>query len=215
MVQYSDSFFWNTEAEGDNGGVYNRLYMYRNTSVGVTDRGRIGDTIWGTKIVVKYKFAGEHFAGDPENPDLLVPDSLPAIYMKIFLVKIKSNYADLALAWFKAKDRGTELPVLPLTPTNIQDGKNVLNTDVMTIVKMKTVKMKLSRDNRNEIITGAMVHRFKKPVKITIRENSTNVNDVNTIDPLYQVIMYPYWGTDSQWGGDWGMEYSIQQYYKD
>lgn len=210
MVQESDAFFWNSED-----AIYNRKYMYAASAVGVTDRGRIGNTIWGTKIVVKYKISGEHFAGDPENPDLLVPDSLPAFYCKIFLVKIKSNYADILEQWFKSKDRGSEFPVLPLNEVNIQNGLNVLNTDFFNIIKMKTVKMKLTRDNRNEVITGAMTHRFKKPIKITLNENSTNVTDANTIDPLMQVLIYPYWGTPSQWGGSWGIQYSIQQYYKD
>lgn len=210
MSQYTNGFFDQSE---DN--VFNFSHCYLQTSVGTTDRGRIGNTIWGTKIVVKYKCIAQHWAGDPENPDLLVPEGLPPLYFKIFIIKHKSGLADVTSQWFKSRDRGTEFPVLELSFGNIQNGLNVLNTDAYTVLAYKSVKLTITRDKRDDMNTGSLTYRFPKLQKITLNENSTNVVDKQLCTPLFSVCMYPYWGTDEQWGGKWGMTYSIQNHYKD
>jgi len=210
MCQYSNAFYYNSEDS-----VYNNVLCYKYSSVGTTDRGRIGNTIWATKIVVRYKFVVEYFANNPENYDDLVPEGVPPITMKFFIVKRKSTSGILAQQWFKSKDRGQEYPIEALNFENIQNGLNALNTDVMTIVAMKNVTARCTRDNRNVIHTGTLTYRFPKPTKITLNENSTNVVDDALVSPQYVVYMYPYWGTDSAHGTTWGLQYSVQQYYKD
>lgn len=209
MVQYSNAFYNSSE---DN--VYNSHLCYSTCSVGVTDRGRIGNSIYPTKIVLKYKIQCDHTALNPV--DLPEPQGIPTIWFNMFLIKQKSNFGfDPPYQWFKAKDRGSEFPTLPLSFDNVQDGKNTLNTDAYTVIKMKKVPVTITLDHREEIKTGSMVHVFKKLSKMILNENSTNVTDAATITPVYYVIMYPYWGKDSSWGGKWGFEYSIQCYYKD
>lgn len=210
MCQFSDAFYWNSEQS-----VYNDVLCYRFAAVGTTDRGRIGNTIWGTKIVLKYKFISEFFSQNPENYEELIPQGVPPITMKCFIVRRKANYALLAEQWFKAKDRGTEFPYLGLTPSNIQNGLNVLNTDVFTVLAMKNITLRPTRDDRNKIATGSLSYTFPKPTKITLNENSTNVVNNDLITPMIEVWMYPYWGTDSEHGSAWGFQYSVQQYYKD
>jgi len=210
MVQFSDSFFYNSELN-----TYNDILLYKHSSTGTTDRGRIGNTIWATKINFKYKFSAEHNAPVPDRQDELFPQGLPPLYMNIMLIKRKNGTANIQNQFYKSKDRGVEFPYLPLTQPNVQNGLNALNTDIYTVVKFKKLKMLITRDQRVNTITGSMTHVFKKPVKITLNENSTNVVNNELVTPCYEIWMWPYWGTDSSWGGAWGFAYSAQQHYKD
>lgn len=215
MVQVSNQLYWNTVDELDNLIPYQLTTLYKYCTNGTTDRGRIGNTIFATKIVVKYKIRATNFADDPEKPDELPIQSLPPIYFKFFLVKRKSGTGSLAEGWFNSKDRGQEFPIESLNFSDIQNGLNTINVADKIVLKYKSVRCKLTRDNRSEIITGSMSYVFPKIQKITLNENSTNVVDDRLINPNYALVMYPYWGTDSAWGSDWGIQYSIQQYYKD
>jgi len=196
--------------------VYKKYPMYAQSAVGVTDRGRIGNTIFATKIVVKYKISVEWDDIDPENPDILVPEQgLVPIWFNFFLVRKKTNSINIEDQWFKPKDRGQEFQAEPLDFSNVQNGLNVLNTDMYTVLAMKKVRMHIDRQSRTDRKTSAFVYRFKKPLKIHLQENSTNVTDTALISPLIELVMYPYWGGDSQWGQNWLNQYSIQMYYKD
>lgn len=211
-VSYTDAFYWNSED-----ATYQRQLMYRYCTPGTTDRGRIGDTIYATKVVIRYKLVGDHFAEDPEKVDFIVPQAIPTLHMKMFLVERKKNNGDVAFLeqWFKSKDRGEQAPYEPISFSNIQNGLNALNTDAYTILAYKSVPLTLTRDKRTEIITGQFSHRFVKPKKIKLTANNIASNASDEVYPNIWWIAYPYWGTDSAWGGNWGLQYSIQQYYKD
>lgn len=216
MAQFSDNLFWNEEPT-DSFNPNISFGLWNPISVGVTDRGRIGNEIWATKISCMYKISADWVAGDPELPDLLVPiEGLAPLVFKMFLIKRKANLAGTREQWFKAKDRGQEYPFLPMTLENVQNGRNKLNTDFYDVVATKNVTVRLTRDKRREVITGQFNYRWKKPIKVILNQNNTEVNNTFVKTPLYDIIIYPYWGSsDSGWGGQWGIETSTMMYYKD
>lgn len=217
MCQFSDAFYANSENP-----TYRMYTMYKWSTPGVTDRGRIGNTIWATKIVVRFVINVQHFSDPPtsseatQNYDKLTPESVPPFWVKMFLVQRKSGTGDLKDSWFNEKDRGVDFPVMGLTPEHIQDGCNTINVADKTILKYKTVSVRVTRDNRQNLLTGSFTYRFPKAKKITLNDNEfDNAVDDRLINPNIQFVIYPYWGYNAQHGSAWGIRYSMYQYYKD
>lgn len=210
MVQITDELFYNTV--GFPSTWFKRHLMYEFCVPGVTDRGRIGDSInmAGIRVSFKLQVFGNFTATFNEVRPLT---------WYFFLVEPKNNWFAPTSMWFKSRDRGTANPYLDLNETNVQNGLNVINNDSMTIHGMKKITVQPGTDIQYKQVTGSWYIPLKNR-KLKLQNNDPTSNAPNEImKPIY-LVTYPYWGDTgggegATYQGTWGCTYSIMQYYRD
>ncbi|AXH78114.1 MAG: putative capsid protein [Persevirus truchatis] len=210
MVQISGDF--NSELESFPELWYTRHALYQQCLPGVTDRGRIGDTIYATGINVMYKIQAIR------QIDMSAEESRP-ITFKLFVIHQKNSYQVPTENWFKGKDRGASDPSEPLAQEFVQNGLNVLNTDAFKILGHKNITIRPTPKEPYHMRTGRMWVPLRQ-MKINLQNNlQSGQNGIEQIMPLLWFVAYPYWGDEGEDGaiyqGKWQMKYSIQQHYKD
>ena len=99
-------------------------YIGQNITVGVTDKGRIGNTINLTGIVVRWKIAS-YFVDDQAV--------IPTVHIAI--VQPKNGYSPPHSRFYKTFDAGLDDPYEVLDKDSMNDGRRWLNTDDLKILK--------------------------------------------------------------------------------
>jgi len=179
---------------------------------GVTDEGRIGNTIHMTGINIRYVFTAAL------STDVLVSTRWPPVTLKMFVVQAKNNFFTLTSQWFKAFDAGNTDPVVPITDESINDGRRVLNTDTFTILGTHTRKLMPELGKPLTQTTGKFSVPFKQHKKMVFTSNNTSANGSADIVPPIFVVYYFYTGFLAGSRDpvlEYGCRAAITTYYKD
>jgi len=108
--------------------AYNIKSIGQDITSGVTDGGRIGNTIHLTRLTCRYVFSAKL------GTDVDVTTRWPPVTLKMFIIQEKTSGSSIANEWFKAFDRGDDDPTVALDDGSINDGRRVINTDSFKIL---------------------------------------------------------------------------------
>lgn len=182
--------------------------LYLTSTPGVTDRGRIGNTIHATGCRVKYVFKYQF----PNTAEY----STEPLTLHMFIIKCKNTWQLPSSHWFKSLDRGVNDPYVPLERESIDDGRRVFNTDYYTILKHKTVTLQPTADSPVKQWTGDFSVSLKRQ-EIKFDSNDTAGNGIADLNHIYMFYAYVYSGTGIQINTpvQYGARFAIYQYYKD
>jgi len=178
---------------------------------GVTDEGRIGNTIHLTGVNVRYVFTAAL------STDVLVTTRWPPVTLKMFLIQSKNNFFTPTSQWFKSFDSGNTDPTVPLTDESINDGRRILNTDNFTVLGSHTHKLMPELGKPLVQYTGMMRVPLKNK-KMVFNSNNTSANGTADIMPPIYLVYYFYTGFlagSRDPALEWGCRASITTYYKD
>lgn len=192
------------ELAQDSTTPYNAHIVGQNINVGITDKGRIGNTINLTGIGIRWKL------------ESLWNDSLatnPVVH--IVIVEPKNGWFTPASRFWKAFDNGLPNPTEILDLTSMNDGRRVLNTEDLIIHKhYKRTCHKIS-DQIAGIYTGNCSMKLKRTVKINNNGTGTiSPGDVSI--PLY-VYMFVVLGDEGKYdvNNQFTLSTAVNTYYKD
>jgi len=173
---------------------------------GVTDRGRIGDTVYLTGITIKYKFQAD------ANSNFNSP-----ITWHWYVVKMKSRFATPDDVWFKSFDSGAINAYVGLSQVAVQDGRRKLNTQAFTVLGHKKITLHPGSGTAyRQAKTGMMITRMKM-LKQKFNTNSTVGSGLQEFTPGIYVIGYPYDGDSENYAEyqDFAIRFCIDLTYKD
>jgi len=177
---------------------------------GVTDGGRIGNSIHLTRVTCRYVFSANL------TTDVDVTTRWPPVTLKMFLVQQKEGSSTIANVWFKAFDRGDDDPVVPLNNDTINDGRRVINTDSFKILGSYTKTLTPSLQVPYQQHTGKFNIKLNK--KLTyIHNGSTSAYPYQVIPTIF-LVYYFYTGFTSTAEApelDYQVRVRGSQYYKD
>lgn len=182
--------------------------LYVNVTPGVTDRGRIGNTINATGIRVNYVTKVQF----PNTGDYAVEPTT----LHMFIIKVKNNWLSPHIYWFKSLDRGIADPYVPLDRENIDDGRRVLNTDMYTVVKHKTVTLQPSAIKPVVQVTGQFTANLRR-AEIKFNSNDVSTQGIADLNHVYMFYAYFYTGSGNSVALpiNQAARFAVYQYYKD
>jgi len=178
---------------------------------GVTDQGRIGNTIHLTGLQVRYHFQTS-VGAEPSTADLR-----PPITLHMFLVQSKNNWTNPSSTWFKSVSSGIEDPYEPLTNDNIQTGILILNTDMFTVLGHHKRTIQCTEDRKIASHNGIAKFNLKNK-KMVFNSNSLSINGVGEIVPAIYLVTYFYHGIKPEFlntNVQFGVRQAVSLYYKD
>jgi len=178
---------------------------------GVTDEGRIGNTIHLTGIAVKYVFNCQL------SLSLIPSTRWPPVTLKMFLVQSKNNYTLPQGQWFKTIGSGDTTVYTELSDETINAGLLVLNTDGYTILGAKSIKLDPDVSQPLRQVTGSWSVKLRNK-KMTFLSNSLIQNGNSQINPPIYLVYYFYTGyeaTERDPVLQYGARFSTTTYYKD
>lgn len=182
--------------------------LYLDLVPGVTDRGRIGNTVHATGCRVSYVFKYQF----PNTGEY----STEPLTLHMFIIKCKNTWQLPASHWFKSLDRGAGDPYVALERESIDDGRRVYNTDMYTILKHKTVTLQPTIDSPVKQWTGNFATKFNRQ-ELKFDSNQTSGNGIADINHIYMFYAYVYSGSGLQINTpvQYGARFAIYQYFKD
>jgi len=178
---------------------------------GVTDGGRIGNTIHLTRLTCRYVFSASLAA------DVDITTRWPPVTLKMFIIQEKEGGSSIAANWFKAFDRGDDDPVVPLTDDTINDGRRVINTDSYKILGAYSKTLTPTLHNPFQQFTGKFNVKMNKK-KITYIHNGPLSSFPYQVIPSIFLVYYFYTGftTDALTDKlDYKVRVRTAQYYLD
>lgn len=175
---------------------------------GVTDNGRIGNTIHLTGVRVNYVFTATS-ATAATYPYVL----------NIMILKMKSQFAVPEDTFYKAFNMGAEEPYVPLTLSAIQDGRRIYNTESYNILAHKKVTLRPNLNTTSiATSTGKLALRLPR-TEMKFFSNSTLINTATQIVPGIYIFMFVYTGSGTGYpegdGQDFQIRACMSEYYKD
>ncbi|AXQ66478.1 MAG: hypothetical protein [Persevirus pargotis] len=182
----------------------------KNITNGVTDAGRIGNTIHLSRVTCRYVFSASLTTG------VDVTTRWPPVTLKMFLVELKEGLPTLGSVWFKAFDRGDDDPVVPLSNDSINDGRRVINTDSFKILGAYSKTLTPSLQVPYHQFTGKFNVKLNK--KLTYIHNGTADAYPYQVTPTIFLVYYFYTGFTSSAEApelDYEMRVRTSQYFKD
>lgn len=151
---------------------------------GVTDAGRIGNTIELSAVGVKWISNSGCIPGTES-----LTNRYRDVHLHVYLVMAKNNYLLPQTYWYNAFNRGAETPYVALNTENIGDGRRTINTSQIKILGHKRIKLGQPNNNTLEYQRdGTILFKCKKTVKIN--SNSTDANGNAECNPPIYLIMY-------------------------
>jgi len=178
---------------------------------GVTDQGRIGNTIHLTGVQIRYHYAyelGEFFTET---------EKAPPITLHMYLVQAKNNFVLPQVQWFKSIDAGDANPYQELNADTINEGTYILNTDHFKVLGHHS--RRLQPDCCKRLVSTRGIAKFPmKNVKMVFQSNSTDLNGIAEITPQIYLVTYFYTGitpTGLSINLDFGVRKMMSIYYKD
>jgi len=203
--QGNQTLTYNQNSEAD----YVRNAILAFITPGVTDKGRIGDSIYLTWFNVKVVFTVK----------ALAVDCMPAT-LHMYLVKCKSGVNVPDDTFYRKYDNGAEDPYKPLDYTNIQAGNNTINTKQFSVLwhRQKTLLTALNNEPRKRVVCN-WSYRFPKMTKCRFDSNDTGSAGITEITPGIFLYTFVYTGEGSRSEMQTNMEFDIDgiitTHYKD
>lgn len=184
---------------------YYRLAPQQFITPGVTDRGRIGDSIYLSAITIRY-VVDQYITTNANKP----------LYLHWYVVRMKSRFATPDDVWFQSFDAGATNTYVPLSQGAIQDGRRKLNTQAYTVLGHKAVKIHAgSGSSYAQCVTGKLTVPLKHQ-KAMFNTNSTTGSGLQEFSPGIYVIHYAYDGGSNNYSDqDWNQRFCIEMSYKD
>lgn len=182
-----------------------------NITPGVTDGGRIGNTVHLSRITCRFVMSAKL------GTDITVEDRWPPVTLKIFLIQSGNQSTTISTNWFKAFDQGSEDPYVELTNESINDGRYVVNTDSFKILGAYSKTLKPSLSAPLSQYTGKCTFKLNNK-KLTFIHNGTSNSVPFQVIPGLDIVYYFYTGFTAEAESpkyDYDVRMRTFQYYKD
>jgi len=200
------SLYTLVDSDASTGAGYLFHVVGQNISVGVTDRGRIGNTIHLTGVQVRWVALMEWVDAGARDATI-----------NIVFVRPKNNYSAPHSRWFKSFDNALDDPYEPLSVESMNDGRRWINTDDLILLKhyKKTI---YRRDGGIDKQTANGIAKLPlNKMKMIINQNGTSAPSFSDISPAIWVYMYVTLNDDAAYSESnaFTTDYAVSTYYRD